>query len=408
MLERVMIIAGESSGELYGALLARTLRARYPSVRITGVGGHRMEAAGVELLSRIAGAFGAVEVMKSIGELRKTFHRVSTSLSSFRPQVLVLIDYPDFNMKVAREAKKLGIRILYYVSPQVWAWRKGRVRTIGSLIDMMAVILPFEEALYRDAGIPAEFVGHPVMDEMRDVLAAKGFGLAALGSDELKEAMKKELGIAADRTVLTVMPGSRRHEVERLLPVLGKTIVEMAGTSPNLIFVIPRSPDLPHDASALLDGEVDRLRTKLAGTGRPPDSLRVIKGKPLQVLFATDYAVIKSGTSTLQAAVARVPMVVVYRLAPVTYFLGRIFIKIRHFSLVNNLIERSLGDRGPFVRELLQHEVTTQNVTGELGRLISDGDYRERLREQMERVTDLFTGWSASERASDLVERLSH
>ncbi len=404
-----MIVAGESSGELYGALLARTLRARHPSVRITGVGGYRMEAAGVELMSRIAGAFGGVEVMKSIGELRKTFGRVRAYLSTFRPQVLVLIDYPDFNMKVAREAKKLGIRILYYVSPQVWAWRKGRVRTIGSLIDMMAVILPFEEALYRDAGIPAEFVGHPVMDEMRDVLTLKGFGLEALGSDELKNAMKGELGIAADRPVMTVMPGSRRHEVERLLPVLCESIIGTARTSPGFIFVIPRSPDLPHEAKALMDGELDRLRKTLSGMGLPPDSVRVIEGKPLQVLFATDYAVVKSGTSTLQAAIARVPMVVVYRVSPITHFLGRLIVKVRHFSLVNNLIDRSLGqDRGPFVMELFQHEVTRENITAELRRLISDRGYRERLREQMRHVTGLFAGRSASERVSDLVERLSH
>jgi lipid-A-disaccharide synthase len=158
-----------------------------------------------------------------------------------------------------------------------------------------------------------------------------------------------------------------------------------------------------------MDGELDRLRKTLSGMGLPPDSVRVIEGKPLQVLFATDYAVVKSGTSTLQAAIARVPMVVVYRVSPITNFLGRLIVKVRHFSLVNNLIDRSLGqDRGPFVRELFQHEVTRENITAELGRLISDRDYRERLREQMQSITGLFTDKSASERVSDLVERLSH
>ena len=219
-----MIISGESSGELYGAFLAKALKAHNTGIRIIGVGGDRMKSAGVELISSIASSFGITEAIKTFGKIRKTFRKVCNALNAFNPQVLVLIDYPDFNMRVAREAKKAGIKILYYVSPQVWAWRSGRVKTIGRLVDKMAVILPFEEDIYRKAGVSCEFAGHPVMDEIREVLQHSGFGTRDIGSAALKTAMRKDLGLIPDKPVLTLMPGSRPHEVSKLLPVITDVI----------------------------------------------------------------------------------------------------------------------------------------------------------------------------------------
>ncbi len=161
-----MIVSGESSGELYGSLLARALRNKWPDVHIIGIGGQRMSEAGVELISHISDAFGIFKAVASLRKLKTAFDNAVEALRKFRPDVLVLIDYPDFNLKVAKEAKSLGIKVLYYVSPQVWAWRKGRVRKIASLVNRMAVLLPFEEKIYKDAGLPCEFVGHPILEEI--------------------------------------------------------------------------------------------------------------------------------------------------------------------------------------------------------------------------------------------------
>ena len=164
-----MIIAGESSGELYGSLLAGALKSRNPNLKISGVGREKMASAGVELISTIASSFGLVEAIRTFGKIKKTFRRILSAFISLAPQVVVLIDYPDFNIPLAREARKLNIKVLYYVSPQVWAWRMKRVVTISKLVDAMAVILPFEVDLYRDTGLPCEFVGHPAMDEIADL-----------------------------------------------------------------------------------------------------------------------------------------------------------------------------------------------------------------------------------------------
>ena len=196
-MNTVMIIAGESSGELYGSLLARELKQRDPDMHIIGVGGQRMQEAGVELISAISDAFGLVEAVASLQKIKETYKRVVAAMKEQSPQVLVLIDYPDFNLKVAGKAKSLGIPILYYVSPQVWAWRKGRVKKIAKLVNRMAVILPFEEKLYRDAGVPCEFVGHPIMEEIETVLKS-----AVISQQSLKKD-KNQIPITNDQCPVT-------------------------------------------------------------------------------------------------------------------------------------------------------------------------------------------------------------
>jgi len=173
-MNTVMIVTGESSGELYGSLLAKALKSKWPDLHIIGVGGERMIEAGVELISRTSDAFGLVEAVSAYRRVKATFDKTVNIMKKVMPDVLVLIDYPDFNLKVAKVAKLLGIKILYYVSPQVWAWRKGRIKKIVSLVDRMAVILPFEEEIYKSAGVPCEFVGHPILEEIESVLQSSG------------------------------------------------------------------------------------------------------------------------------------------------------------------------------------------------------------------------------------------
>lgn len=397
MLERVMIVAGESSGELYGALLAERLKARHPGIRIVGVGGERMAAAGVEFIAGIASSFGITEALRSLGALRKTFRKVCDAFTAFGPEVVVLIDYPDFNMRVAREAKRRGIKVLYYVSPQVWAWRTGRVKTLGRRIDNLAVILPFEADLYRRYGIPCAFVGHPIVDEIRATLRELGCSSdrpgEELGTQKVKAAARQALGLAPERPVMTVMPGSRPHEVQRLLPLMTGVIEEMSARYPDYQFIIPRAPNL--------DGA-------LLSAPQFPAACRLVRGQSIKALLAADTALIASGTSTLQAGLIGVPMAVVYKLSPLTYFIGKRVVKVRHISLVNILLDTSAPHgSGLRVKELIQTEATREKAVEELSRIIENAEYRAALVAQLRKVRGLFPDREASLSVVEMMEALA-
>ena len=379
-----MIIAGESSGELYGSLLAGALKSRNPNLKISGVGGERMASAGVELISTIASSFGLVEAIRTFGKIKKTFRRILSAFISFAPQVVVLIDYPDFNIPLAREARKLNIKVLYYVSPQVWAWRMKRVVTIAKLVDAIAVILPFEVDLYRGTGLPCEFVGHPAMDEIADL---------KIGT----HLFKSELGLHPDRPVMVLMPGSRPHEVKKLLPVMADVAVAVKERFPEYQFVLPVAPNLSSD---MLSAALNRSKVFA-------DHSLHITDNAIKALMAADIAVIASGTATLQAALLGVPMVVVYKLSPFTYFAGRLIVKVNHVSLANILLEKSVrDDTGLRITELLQGYANKENIMKELARLWGDQGYRNDMISQMKKVSALFLNRSASQRVAEMVEGL--
>jgi lipid-A-disaccharide synthase len=391
-IERVMIVAGESSGELYGAYLTKSIKASFPGARIIGVGGDLMEAAGAKLISRISSVFGIFAVIRAYRDLKSTFRKAVDALATFRPQVLVLIDYPDFNLRLAAEAKKEGIKILYYVSPQIWAWRKSRIHTISRLVDKMAVILPFEEEIYRETGLPCEFVGHPVVDEIREILGREGFGLNEIGSPDLKAHMKERLGADARRPVLTVMPGSRRHEISRLTPVLSQTVAAMKSRYPDYQFIIPVAPNID---KGLFDDAAF------------PKECLLVQGQSIECLAAADAGIIASGTSTLQAALLGVPMTVIYKIFPLTFFVGRPIIKVKYISLVNLLLEKSAADdTGLRIIELLQNEASARNILSEISRIIEDRPYRDEMLSQLSKVRALYRGRGTSARVAELVAEL--
>lgn len=440
-----MIIAGESSGELYGSLLARELKQREPAMRIIGVGGERMREAGVELLSTISDAFGLVEAIASLKKIRDAYRRVVAAMREESPGVLVLIDYPDFNLKIAAKAKSSGIPILYYVSPQVWAWRRGRVKKIAKIVNRMAVILPFEEQIYRDAGLPCAFVGHPIMEEIEAVLKSAVMSQQSLKKDnnqypitndqcpvtsvhkdsdqcpvtndfpvsdqcpmtnDLKDNdqcpvtgdfidsrhkafFKSALGLDPGKPLLALLPGSRPHELEKLLPVM-LDVVRMikndtSGTFGGFQFFMPLAPN------------TDEQRYRLLFTQLGKEGVAVRKGGSVKTLAASDLAVVASGTAALQTAFLEVPMVVVYKLSPLTFFLGRHIVKVSHISLVNILSGRTV------VRELLQQEANPGEVVRELQRVRLDTGYREAMVSQYRTVRAQFQGMSASSRVAAIV-----
>lgn len=385
-IKTVMIVAGESSGELYGSLLARAVRARWPEVRLVGTGGERMRDEGVEILSGISSSFGITELFQSIRRVRESFKRAAKALTGISPEVVVLIDYPDFNFRLARIAKKRGIKVLYYVSPQVWAWRKGRVKTMGEIADMVAVILPFEEKLYREAGIPCEFVGHPVMEEIEQY--ENSGQRPAVGGQNTKSGIPDPKS-AIKSPVVALLPGSRPNELKTLLPVFAVLVKMFRNEFPDSRFIIPFAPNM----------ELERFGKDLAALEKEGVEFR--KGEAIKALASSDMAVIASGTATLQAALLGVPMVVVYKLSPVTHFIGKTVLKVTHISLVNIISGRGV------VPELIQHMAEAGNIMEECRRILYDDTYRASMKASFGELRKAFAGRKPSLRVAEMIGELA-
>lgn len=393
-----MIVSGESSGELYGSLLAKALRSRRPDLHIIGVGGERMKEAGVELVSHISDAFGLIEAVSSLNKIKAAFDNSIAAIKQHKPEVLVLIDYPDFNLRLAKAAKQLGVKILYYVSPQVWAWRKGRVKQIAALVDRMAVILPFEEKIYSNAGLPCEFVGHPILEEIEEVLGSEAERLNSLKGiirespcidPELRSHLKSVLGLEAGQPLLSILPGSRPSELNRHLPLMVNVVREIRGD--------PETSARNYQVCMPLAPNTDEMRYRSHFEDLRREGVVLIKGDTVRALAASDLSVVTSGTATLQTAFLEVPMVVVYKLSPLTYHLGKRIIRVKHISLVNIL------SGGDVVAELIQHRANSKEILNELKKIISDENYRNDMITAFRKIKDRFSGRKASERVAEII-----
>ena len=375
----VMIVSGESSGELYGSLLAGALKTHRADLKIIGIGGERMSAQGVTLISHTTDAFGILEAVSAYRTVRATFKKAVAALKKYLPDVLVLIDYPDFNLRLARVAKELRIKILYYVSPQVWAWRKGRVKKIAALVDRMAVLLPFEEELYRKAGVECEFVGHPISEEIEDIL---------INMD--KEVFKTSLGLDARRPLLSLLPGSRPHELKRLLPVMTAVVRRCKSdteiySQKNFQFCVPLAQNTD---SANYQSHIDELRK---------EGVLITKGETVKLLAISDIAVVCSGTATLQAVFLKVPMVVVYKLSFLSYLIGKLILDVDYISLVNILSGRET------VRELIQNEANPETITRELKKIMFNAQHREEMLHYYRLTKGPFRDKHASKRVAEII-----
>ncbi len=381
-MKTVMIVAGESSGELYGSLLAKALRSVWPGTRLVGIGGDRMKEAGVELLSGISSALGLTETLRSLKKVRGSYKRAVQALTELSPDVLVLIDYPEFNFRVARVAKRLGIKVLYYVSPQVWAWRRGRVKTMGEIADRVAVVLPFEEEIYTGAGIPCEFVGHPAMEEIedyenenRDVQSSSFNG--------------QRLRAGTDSPVIALLPGSRPHELHTLLPLFIDVVRGSRTEFKGCRFVLPLAPNI----------ETGRFRHFFSPLER--EGVVLMKGDAIRALASSDVAVIASGTATLQAALVGVPAVVVYKVSPLTYFLGKRILKVKYISLVNIIAGREV------IPELIQHEANKENIIKQCGKILYDEACRTSMVSAFRGIREVFSGKRPSRRVAEMAGELA-
>jgi lipid-A-disaccharide synthase len=368
---KIMLSAGEASGDRLGAGLARALRRRHPDVELIGMGGDEMAEAGVRLVQHASevAVVGLLEVLSHLPQIRGAMRRLETCLAEERPDLLVPIDFPDFNLSLARRAGQAGVDVVYFVSPQVWAWRRRRVYRIRRLVRRMLVLFPFEVPFYEEAGVPVSFVGHPVVES-----------LATLGAGELR----RRVGLDGDGPLVALLPGSRHSEIGRLLPPILGAAARLRRERPEVDFVIPRARTLAESvlAAAVAESGLDRVR--------------VHSGDYPGLLTACDAGVVASGTASLEAAVAGLPVVVVYRVQPLTYLLGRALVRVDHVALPNLVAGRRL------VPELVQGDCTADNIRRELGRLL-DPVEAGRIRDGLAGVRERLGGPGAFERAADAV-----
>jgi lipid-A-disaccharide synthase len=369
-LPRLLISCGEPSGDAYGGALIRDLRRLRPDLVASGLGGDQVEAAGGQLVAHLrdVAVVGLLEVVRHLGDLRAIFARILAEADRHRPDVAVLVDYPDFNLRLARELKRRGIPVVYYVSPQVWAWRRGRIRTIRDTVARMLVLFPFEEAIYRSAGVPVTFVGHPLLDQVKPVAD--------------REAFLRSVGLDPGRPVLAVLPGSRPQEVAHNRPPLVQALRRIAGHRPDVQFVLAAAPTLAEAAFGELLGQ---------------PGLRVVRGQTHAVLSSATAGIVASGTATVEAAILGLPMVVVYRVSPLTHFIGRPLMRVTHFAMVNLIAGREV------VPELMQRDFTAERTAHEALDLLENAARAARMRADLAAVRERLGAHGASARAAEAV-----
>jgi lipid-A-disaccharide synthase len=376
----ILVVAGEASGDSHGAALVAELRTLMPRARFVGIGGEALAAQGLELLARAQdlAVVGFTEVLGRLPAVLRALKAVSRTLQQERPALVILIDFPDFNFWVARLAAWHRVPVMYYISPQVWAWRRYRVRTLARYVNRLAVIFPFEEPFYRERGLAATFVGHPFVDDLRPLPP--------------RETLLAQWGLDPRGFTLALLPGSRKSEIERHLPAMlaGARLVQQA--IPAAQILLPLASTAPRE---LVEGMIRDFWEDAAGTpGARPSCLTLQPGQAYAALQAAHLAVVASGTVTLEAALAGTPTVIVYRVAPLTFALARRLIRVPHVGMANLLA----GER--MFPELLQHFFTPENLAREALAWVRRPARLAALRRQLMRVVTSLGGPGASRRAA--------
>jgi len=365
----VMIIAGEASGDLHGAKLVQAMRKREPSLFFCGIGSLALKRAGVRVLVDASelSVVGITEAIAKIPILLKGIGIAKKLLKSLRPDLLILIDFPDFNLHVAATAKKLGIPVLYYISPQIWAWRRSRVNKIRKLVDHVAVILPFEEAFYKTCGIPVTFVGHPLLD-----LDLSGAGTVT-GNGE------------PDRLVIGLLPGSRDKEITRHLPLMMDASRILSERFNDIQFIVSHAPSVKRN-------HIEAIIQDYPGNA----DFNVIDDPVGNIFRQCKLVVAASGTVTLEAAISGTPLVIVYKVSPISYWLGKILIRVKHIGLANLIAGREV------VPELLQKAASSKNIADTVSKMLSDEAGLTRLKNDLYGIKAALGSPGASDRVADI------
>jgi len=370
-----MIIAGEASGDLHGSRLVTAMHQRNKALFFCGIGGQALKASGVEVFVDASelSVVGITEAFSKLPNLLKGMAVAKKTLKRLFPDLLILIDFPDFNLNVAACAKKLGIPVLYYISPQIWAWRPGRVKKIGKLVDHVAVILPFEEDFYKKHQIPVTFVGHPLLDTNFD------YGTKVFQQPE------------NDISVISLFPGSRDREITRHLPVMLGAAQILLKRMKNVKFMVSLAPDVKRKT-------VEEIVNKHNWTA----DFEIVSGHVRKIFERSNVAITASGTVTLEAAISGTPMVIIYKVSPISYWLGRALIQVKAIGLVNLITGKKI------VPELLQDQASPLRIADTVFNMLSDASGLEKIRLELLQVKDKLGEPGASKRVADIAIGMLH
>lgn len=375
MSERLLIVAGEASGDMHAAHVVDALRRLRPHIQVDAMGGQALRNTGANIVvdNRDLAVVGLFEVISHYPVIHRALKRLKTHLEDSPPDLLVLVDYVEFNLKLARHAKRLGIPVLFYVSPQVWAWRPGRVKKIGASIDMMAVIFPFETRFYEQHGIPVRYVGNPLVGKVK----------ASTPAAEVRNT----LGIDASATVVGLQPGSRRSEIQRMLPLFLEAAEKIHATLPDTRFVLPVAPGIDrHAISERVHGD---LPISISDAFNAYDLMQIC-----------DAVITASGTATLETALMRTPMVIAYRVSPLSYQIFRRLIRIRDIGLVNIVAEKRI------VEEFVQDAATADNIAREILGLLQNPSTRQQMLDAFEQVREKLGNLNGSHEMARLINEI--
>lgn len=374
MIKNILIIAGETSGDIHAANLIKNLKTLNPNLRFSGIGGRKMQKEGVNLVATIEklSIIGVSEIFSKLKHIRNAYKKVMDTVEKTPPDAVVLIDYPGFNLAIAKTLKKKGFRIIYYITPQVWAWGGSRIHLIKKYIDRAIVILKFEEDLFRSHGINATFVGHPLLD-----IAKTGAVLD-----------KKPLGLEEGRVVIALLPGSREAEIKRMLPVMLKT-ASLISKQKNVQFVLLESSGV--------DEKIYKGILEKSGLG-----IAIVKDNTYGCLSIADFIFISSGTATLESAIMEKPMLITYKTSFLTAFFFKLFARTRFIGLVNIIAEKEI------VPEILQYDAKPKMLASTILSIISSDEKLEEQIQNLRQVKHLLGTSGASLRAARIVERSLH
>ncbi|HUL36460.1 MAG TPA: lipid-A-disaccharide synthase [Thermodesulfobacteriota bacterium] len=375
--KKILLVAGEVSGDLHGSHLVEAIQRIAPEVRFFGVGGEGLKERGMKLLypASSLSVVGITEVFLKLGAVLKALRGLKRSFKKEKPDLVILIDFPEFNLRLAKLAHRRGIPILYYIGPQIWAWRPKRVNLIARLVKKMIVLFPFEVPLYEAAGVDVEWVGHPLLDIVKPTLP--------------KDVAFQQLGLDPKRRTVGLLPGSRVHEVERLLPPLLDSAHLLQREIPDLQFVIPLAPGLPRGM----------FSPWMKGISIP---VKVVEGFAYDAMNASELLITASGTATLEGAILGKPMIIIYRVSLPSYWVGRALIRVDHIGLVNLVAEKEIAP------ELIQKDVNPQRIADEALRILRDPILSRKMSASMDEVRRKLGEPGAAQRAAQIVVSLMH
>ncbi len=370
-VKSVVIIAGEASADLHASNLVEAMKRLNPAIVFSGIGGERMEQAGVKILvpSSEMAVVGLTEVFSKLRTILKAAKDIKSILKNEHPDLLILIDYPDFNIHIARTAKRHGIPVLYYICPQLWAWRKGRIKKIARRVDRMAVILPFEKEYYRRNPIKMDYVGHPVLDEYPQVID--------------KSQVVSKTGMDKGLPIVGIIPGSRKEEIRNLLPVMFDASEILLKRFPDLRCILPLAPGIE---PSFIQPFVDNSKVPV----------KLFQGSIYEVLSVCDIALVTSGTATLETGIMGVPMVIVYRVSPFSFWLGKMIIDVPFIGIVNLIGEEEV------VPELIQDDVTADRLAREALNILENSGVRENMIKKLNLVKEKLGKGGASDRTAQI------